>query len=783
VKLPPLSFVVLDTETTGFVPRANRVIEFAAVRIENGKIASEYEQLFSIPTDVPEAVQVLTRIKDDTLTDQPTFEDKQNEINEFIGGNDTLVIGQNINFDIGMLKGEGIDLTENPKLDTAMIASLVFPELKSYSLGYVSNILKLKHEPVHRAMGDVNATLELLSKCWTRLLDLNAELSEVAKLIMSKSSPGYQILFESIPKSKSKKIPKWLKVSKPKLSSTTHVSPLAQAIFSKPEVGSVSLVEEPMAPTTMQQLLDAALTREDTTHWIAVKNLEAEFRRLTIPDGVRVLHPPWNLYDMDAATAFAQQSEFSADEGSLAVKLAWYEPDTIRDFPIHSDERAVWNGKLACTDQSERYTKQFDNLPPKGAPSGPGVVLLDHKQLLAFLGDAEHRAHGALDEKSHIIIDDASMLEDTATKAYGWYCNLDDVRAGAEGNDELTSFTDALQIWIEKVREGQDNHPITKSMLQTPEVSGLKDRLSELLSSDSCKSMPQRARLEDLMNILDHDLIASRIAWIEIRQNGTQSMHSVPEFISEVLDNNLFKKFSTTLLIPTKSGGELREVLPASTKTILSESEDTDLDRPLINLVTDKSIKSFLHKPIGDRTIILLSSRRLIEDAFIKYTEQLEEKETTLICQNLSGGLERMQAEFEASKTPVIWLLTPWTYEGVTLPPELVDALIIQSLPFDYPSYPTFAKRSEHYKNSFEEYSLPRLKHRMFRLIRKFCRHRVKDGAVTVLDDRLEKKAYGQVVKAYLESLSRSEEMPKPRRKRRAKKKVDAVHDDQLSLF
>ncbi len=772
MKLPPLSFVVLDTETTGFVPRANRVIEFAAIRVENGKIASEYEQLYSIPTEIPQTVQVLTRIKNEALEGMPEFSEKQTEIMEFIGDG-TLIIGQNINFDIGMLKGEGVDLSENPKLDTAMIASLVFPELRSYSLGYVSNILKLKHEPVHRAMGDVNATLELLSKCWERLLELPPELHEVSKLIMGKSSPGYEMLFGSLPEPKHKKTPKWFTIPNPKLSSSAHVSPLAEAIFQKPEIGKISLTEEPMAPTTMQQLLDAAVSREDTVHWIAVKNLEAALRRLTIPEGVRVLQPPWNLYDLKAAASFAQQDEFTADEGSLAVKLAWYEPDNIRNFPIHGEEKSVWNGKLACTDESDSYTAQFDDLP--------GVVLLDHRQLLAFLGDPEHRAHGALNEQTHIIIDDASMLEDTATKAYGWYCKLDDIRAGSEGNDDLTGFTDGVQMWIEKVREGQDNHPITRAMLQTPEVSGLRDRLNEIIGRGTARCAPTK-QLENLSRILDQDQVHGRIAWIDIRQNGSQSLESVPEFISEVLNENLFSKFSTTLLIPPSSNETLTEILPKSLDTILSASEDTDLDRPAITFSPDKSIETYLVKPQGSRQIILLPSRRLIEDAFIKYTEELESKGTSLICQNLSGGLERMQAEFIAAKTPCIWLLTPWTYEGVTLPPEMVDQLIIQSLPFDYPSYPTFAKRSEHYKNSFEEYSLPRLEHRIFRLLRMFCRHRTPDGNVTVLDNRLDKKAYGKRIKAYIEDLSRSEEAPKPKRRKKSKKAED-IHEDQLSMF
>ena len=52
---------------------------------------------------------------------------------------------------------------------------LVFPEARSFSLSYLSRSLGLSHEPVHRALGDVNATLSLLGKCWDRLCELPEE--------------------------------------------------------------------------------------------------------------------------------------------------------------------------------------------------------------------------------------------------------------------------------------------------------------------------------------------------------------------------------------------------------------------------------------------------------------------------------------------------------------------------------------------------------------------------------------------------------------------------------
>jgi DNA polymerase III epsilon subunit-like protein len=152
VKLPALPIVVLDTETTGFVPRTHRVIEYACVALSEGKPVSEYEQLLSIPADIPPHVQVITNIRNEDLVGKPAFADIHAKIAAMVTP-ETLVVGQNVRFDIGMLKGEGWDLSAQPWIDTSMLASLVFPELASYSLGYLSEVLKLNHEPKHRALG------------------------------------------------------------------------------------------------------------------------------------------------------------------------------------------------------------------------------------------------------------------------------------------------------------------------------------------------------------------------------------------------------------------------------------------------------------------------------------------------------------------------------------------------------------------------------------------------------------------------------------------------------
>jgi Rad3-related DNA helicase len=141
----------------------------------------------------------------------------------------------------------------------------------------------------------------------------------------------------------------------------------------------------------------------------------------------------------------------------------------------------------------------------------------------------------------------------------------------------------------------------------------------------------------------------------------------------------------------------------------------------------------------------------VIEEYFVKYTEDLETRDITLICQSFSGGVNRMQAEFLAAKGAAVWVLTPWTFEGVELPPGTVDHLVIDALPFDNPSQPVFSKRAEHFDNAFIGYSMPRLLHRLFRILRTFRRIAKGDSDVTVIDNRITEKRYGKGVQKYME--------------------------------
>lgn len=757
MKLPPLPLVVLDTETTGFVPRVHHVIEYAAVTAVNGEVTDTYEQLFAAE-EIPPVVEVITRIRMEDLRGQPAFAEKREEILARIPDG-ALIVGQNVTFDLGMLKGEGLDLTERPWVDTSMLASLVFPELESYSLGYLSAVLKLNHEPKHRALGDVRATLELLAKVWERLRELPPDLLEKARDTMERAPAGYRLLFRAIPPSEEKTRPKWMTMPEEKGCGKRGVT---VAALPTPKAGDIALREEPLDPTELQALVEAARKDASVRQWIAVKNLDTTIRRLTLGSDVRIAYPPTHLLDPAAARRLEQAETLTADEATLLAKIAWYKPRTRNDLPLHGNEESVWRGTLACTEQSEAYTKQFEDLP--------GVVLVDHQQLLHFLEDEEHPTANALKEPAHIIIDDASMLEDTATKAYGWYADVSALRAGSERHPRLTRFTDLLQLWIEKIRGGLDVRVLTAADLATPETKGLRAQLAQVLEEDGNLPAPVTHQLDGIAHILDADNLARRHAWIEQRQNGAHTLQSVPEHVADVLQDVLYSRFPTTLLIPPGSAGELREILPLQTNAhVLSSasaptppSASTAIAFPLTPLA------EIMSNPPSGKTIVLIPGKGTIENMYVKYTEALEERGATLICLGVSGGHGRMRAEFLAAEAPALWLLTPWAFEGVELPPCTVDHLVISALPFDYASHPVLSRRAARYRSGFADYFLPRLKHRLFRLLRTFARFRTENADVRILDDRLRSKEYGKGVMEYVKRFSSPETEASSVRKSRA---------------
>jgi DNA polymerase III epsilon subunit-like protein len=730
VKFPPLPLLILDTETTGFVPGIHRVIEYACMTADGGKITSEYEQLLSLDGDeIPRYVQVMTHIRPEDVAGKPTFGDIFERIEKMLVPG-MIVVGQNIKYDISMLKGEGWDLSDFPSIDTAMLASLVFPELKSYSLSYVSVALKLDHTPKHRALGDVRATVALLGKCWERIISLPAaDLQGLADLA-NRGPEGYRRFFEAAAAASGKvrTRPKWLTMPDKQMPSGGTAVPLK---IIPPPRGTVQLCEESLSP----QFLTSVLSGAQGQTWVAVKNIDATLRRLPATAGFSQLPSPETLLSSSAAKALLAQPAFTADELTVALKLHLYRPTLKSEFPIHGDEHQVWNAKLACTNESSEYLERL-------ASARGTSVLINHHHFFALAQTKPEMLDAA-----HVIIDDASMLEDTATQALGWTCLIPTLRAAAQGNETLTKCADLVELWVEKTRAGLDLKYLSAADLETQEAAHVRTLIENIAAGQL--PTPARRALTDLSLILDTKNLEKRIAWIESFVDGSKCVKSAPEDVAVILDALLYECCATTLIIPQGSAEYLAPILPSSRAvSVLPVS----FPSPRISLaITARSAHDAVKSSEG-KQVVLMSSKRTIEDVYIQHAESSEAAGINLFCQGFSGGQSRMQAEFALAEDLAVLVSTPWMYETMELPAETISRLVLQVLPFDHPSHAVFSKRAQRYRNSFNDYSVPRLRNRLFRLIRTFCKHSA-DGVFEILDERLRIKPYGKEILKYLQEL------------------------------
>ncbi len=104
---------------------------------------------------------------------------------------------------------------------------------------------------------------------------------------------------------------------------------------------------------------------------------------------------------------------------------------------------------------------------------------------------------------------------------------------------------------------------------------------------------------------------------------------------------------------------------------------------------------------------------------------------------------------FKKSERAVL-LGTRAFWEGVDVPGEALSVLAIVKLPFDVPSDPIVAARSETFDEPFYQYSIPEAILRFRQGFGRLIRTQSDRGVVAILDRRILSKQYG---KLFIESL------------------------------
>ena len=148
--------IVMYSETTGLDYTKKKMVEFAAVRLENGKIKDEFQTLINPEQHIRKSSIAIHGITPDMVADAPTEQEIMPKILEFIG--DYPIVAHNAIFDYTFLNEASLRTTgkelSNPRIDSQQMFKEVYPELESHGLEALTKKFNVELNNHHRAMAD-----------------------------------------------------------------------------------------------------------------------------------------------------------------------------------------------------------------------------------------------------------------------------------------------------------------------------------------------------------------------------------------------------------------------------------------------------------------------------------------------------------------------------------------------------------------------------------------------------------------------------------------------------
>lgn len=260
------------------------------------------------------------------------------------------------------------------------------------------------------------------------------------------------------------------------------------------------------------------------------------------------------------------------------------------------------------------------------------------------------------------------------------------------------------------------------------------------------------------------------IYWIEVSdERSSPTLHVAPLEVGPLVEKHLWHEKESVIMTSATltTHGEfdyLRSRLSAVDADELAlgspfdyESSTllylvNDIPEPSFNEPYQRALEVGLEKlclATGGRTLVLFTSRAHLQRTSSAISSGLESKGIRVISQ-LEGTPRNLLLETFRDAERAVLLGTRSFWEGVDVPGEALSVVAIVRLPFDVPSDPIIAARSETYERAFDQYTVPEAILRFRQGFGRLIRSRADRGAVVIFDKRLLSKSYGA---AFIQSL------------------------------
>lgn len=175
VALKDATYVVFDVETTGLSNQYDKIIELAAVKVQNGEIIDKFERFSNPHEKLTETIKNLTHINDDMLKDAPEIKEVLTEFKEWVG--DAIFVAHNASFDMGFIdtgyERLGFGPSENGVIDTLELSRTINTSYGKHGLNFLAKKYGVELTQHHRAIYDTEATAYIFIKMLGQLKEKN----------------------------------------------------------------------------------------------------------------------------------------------------------------------------------------------------------------------------------------------------------------------------------------------------------------------------------------------------------------------------------------------------------------------------------------------------------------------------------------------------------------------------------------------------------------------------------------------------------------------------------
>ena len=291
--------------------------------------------------------------------------------------------------------------------------------------------------------------------------------------------------------------------------------------------------------------------------------------------------------------------------------------------------------------------------------------------------------------------------------------------------------------------------------LDSPPV---KDALLEL-SSWQERSMQVRGQVEGFVVKAEEEVVY----WVTLAgQEEMPVLSAAPLNVGPILEEKLFsQKSSVVLTSATLSVGGTTKYLAG--RVGLSEGEELLLGSPfdyekaaLVLTCPDMPDPREPSYPQALQDAVLRVARASKGGVLALFTSHsalrnmrraikplLDAEGMLVLAQGVDGSPRQLVEQAQANSNVVI-LGTSSLWEGIDVPGYNLRVVVVTRLPFNVPTEPLFAARSELFSDSFNEYTVPQAVLRFRQGFGRLIRSKEDRGVVVILDSRVQNRGYGR---------------------------------------